>query len=294
MLENNLLTNGRFWHNLNSWVSVGAVYSAGDGDGHYGTAVLSTGGDSIAQTFSVANLREYTVNISVKPAGSALTSGQLTAAITDGDGNAVVTLNPTGAAGAWNSQTFAVGLVPSTTYTITIRNASAAGNVSIDDVWLWFVPVSRQVLAQITHRKLGRVSIELGFTSEAAGLLTEGAYTDAVDEALRSYGAINDETGRPDIRYLDEDAVKAIVDLTTQAMLERGAIDYGVEVDITLGPHTEKLSQKQSALAELAGISGGPGGQSGGSSGAGNRQVLTRDLSHDRQDYRWSSSRSSS
>lgn len=267
MSERNHLSNGRFWHDLNNWDVSGAVYSAGDGDGHYGVAVLSTGGDYIEQDFSVPDLRDYTLHLSAKPT-AALSAGQATIQISDGNGNTLVTLNLVGSAGAWQEQTFAVGLVPGTTYTVRITNVSATGDLKVDDAWLWFVPVTRRKIAQAVHRKLRRVATELCYDTATEGEQTEGDYTDAVDEALRSAGAINPETGLPDTRYLDEQSVKTAIDLTMQAMLEMAAIDFGVEVDVAIGPHREQLSQKREALLKLAGI-GGDQGRGGG--GAGNR-----------------------
>ena len=281
MSEHNHLNNGRFLHSLDNWTASGAVYSAGDGDEHYGVAVLSTGGDYVEQTFSVPAMRRYTLHLSVKPAGSALTTGQATVRITDGNGNVIVTSNLTGGADAWHEQTYLVGLAHGTTYTLRLSNASAAGDVSLDDVWLWFVPLTRQAIAQAAERKLGRVGTELNYESAGLGSQAEGEYTDAIDEGLRSLGAINPETGLPDVRYLDEQNAKAIIDSTVQAMLEKAAIDFGVEVDITLGPHSERLSQKREALEKLAGLAGGSGG------GAGNRQIIARPLHHPRKDYTW-------
>lgn len=279
MSERNHLNNGRFLHDLNNWATSGASYSAGDGDDHYGVAVLATGGDYIEQSFSVSNLRRYTLHLSVKPIGSALSGGQATALITDGNGNTVATINLTGDADTWTEQTQLVGLASGTTYTLRLTNVSAAGDVRLDDVWLWFVSLTRQQIAGAASRKLGRVATELSYSTAESGDQTEGDYTDAVDEALRSLGGINPETGLPDVRYLDEQDAKAAIDATVQAMLEKAAIDYGVEVDITLGPHSERLSQKREALEKLA------GGSSGG--GAGNRQIVTRTLHHPRRDYEW-------
>ena len=281
MSERNHLSNGRFLHDLDNWTVSGAEYSAGDGDDHYGVAVLSTGGDYIEQTFSVAHLRSYTLNLSVKAVGSSLSGSQATVRITDGDGNTVTTQDLSGAADTWTENTFSVGLAPGTTYTVRITNASAAGDVKIDDVWLWFVPITRANIAAAAARKLGRVATDRSYSTTASGSQTEGDYTDAVDDALRSLGSISPETGLPDVRWLDESLVKGVIDTALQAMLEKAAIDYGVEVDITLGPHSERLSQKREALEKLAGLAGGGGG------GAGNRQVTVRKLQHPRRDYEW-------
>ena len=115
--ERNRLNNGRFLHDLDNWTLSGATYSAGDGDDHYGVAVLSTGGDYIEQTFSVPRLRSYSLHLSTKPVGAALTANQVTMAITDGDGNTVVTKSVNGPiADKWGESEWKIGLAPGTTY----------------------------------------------------------------------------------------------------------------------------------------------------------------------------------
>ena len=280
MSERNHLNNGRFLHDLNNWTASGAEYSAGDGDDHYGVAVLSTGGDYIEQTFSLPYLRTYTLHLSAKVTGGDLSGSQATARIVDGDGNTVTTQNLSGTEDTWTENTISLGLAPGTTYTVRITNASAAGDLKVDDAWLWFVPITRANLAAAVARKLTRVATDLSYSATPSGGQTEGDYTDAVDDALRSLGAINPETGLPDVRWLDESLVKSAIDAALQAMLERVAIDYSVEVDITLGPHSERLSQKREAAEKLAGMVSGSGG-------AGSRQITVRKLLHPRRDYEW-------
>jgi len=101
MSERNWLTNGRILHDLDGWTASGAAYSAGDGDDHYGVAVLSTGGDYIEQDFGVPHARSYTLHLSVKAVGADLSGSQATARIVDGDGNTVVTQSLSGTADTW-------------------------------------------------------------------------------------------------------------------------------------------------------------------------------------------------
>lgn len=280
--ERNHLSNGRFLHDLDNWTASGAEYSAGDGDDHYGVAVLSSGGGYIEQAFSLAQLRSYTLNLSVKAVGGDLSAGQATVRITDGDGSIVTTQNLSGTGDTWTDNAISLGLAPGTTYTVRITNVSAGDQVKVDDVWLWFVPITRANIAAAVNRKLGRVATDRSYSTAASGAQTEGDYTDAVDDALRSLGAINPETGLVDVRWLDENLVKSAIDTALQAMLERAAIDYGVEVDISLGPHSERLSQKREAVEKLAGLVSGVGG-----GGGGNQQVTVRRLRHPRRDYAW-------
>ncbi len=276
MSERTHLNNGRFLHDLNGWTASGASYSAGDGDGHYGVAVLSTGGDYIEQDFAVPDVKSYTLHTAIKPIGAAATSGQVTARIMDGDGNTVVTLNLTGAQDVWSEAENIAGLAPGTTYTLRITNVSATGDVRVDDVWLWFVPVTRAQLAQRVHNKLGRLASERQYYPTPTGILTEGSYTYAVDAALLSFGALNPETGNPDIRYLDANQVQTVLNMVRSEMLETLQADYAVEVDNSVGPYRQSLSQKSKNIGDMLG-GGGSSGGSGGSGGA----IIQRNLDHD-------------
>jgi hypothetical protein len=276
--ERNRLVNGRFLHNLNNWTASNAVYSAGDGDDHYGVAVLSTGGGYIEQTLGVVNARSHSLHIAVKPVGGALSAGQATLRITDGDGNTVATQNLSGDADAWTESTYTFGLAPGTTYTVRITNVSAAGDVKIDDVWLWWVPKTRAQLATMVHTKLARLATDRSLSTTAAGALTEGSYTYAVDAGLRAVGAIDPETDLPDVRWLDASLLDTALDAIEKEILEQLQRDYAVEVDITMGPHSERLSQKHAALEKLTGAAGSSQGSGGG-------RVVMRKLHYQANDY---------
>lgn len=278
MPERTLLNNGRFLHNLNGWDASVATYSAGQGDDHYGVALLPTGGAYIEQSFAVPDYASYSLHLSLHGVGAAITSGQVTAVITDGDDNTVVTLNPVGAADTWSENTLTAGLAPGTTYTLRITNVSASGNVYVDDVWMWFVPITRIAIAKRTHAKLGRMATERTLHYAVMGELSEGDYTYAIDAALRMYAAINPETGSPDIRYIDAEQVQNILNAVRIEMLERLQTDYAVEVDTTTGPYRQNLSQKTQLIGEILGTGGGS--QGGGSSGSGG-SVIQRKLRHD-------------
>ncbi len=158
MSEPTYLTNGRFLHDLGRMVNNEATYAAGDGDEHYGVACSGAGGGSIAQSFAVQGARAYTVHLSVKAVSSPLSSTQAQLIITDGAGNTIVTQTLTGTADTWTEQTFTLGLAKGTTYQIKLINNSAAGNVKIDDVWLWWVPMTRAAIATRVHTKLARLA----------------------------------------------------------------------------------------------------------------------------------------
>lgn len=277
MAENTYLLNGRFLHNLNGWTVSGptVVYSAGDADDQYGVAVIPPG-ESIQQDFGVIGVRVFTLHLSVKPVGAPLSNNQARIIITDGDGNAVTTQSLVAAtADAWAENTFLFGLGEGTTYNIEIENTSAAGNIKIDDVWLYFVPLTRLQMAQRIHAKLGRLASNLSTTP--TGDMTEGSYTYSVDAGLRSVGAIDPDTGLPDVRYLDENSIQLALDFIERETLEGLQKDSAVEVDTRTGPYQQSLSQKREAITEMLGGGGGSGGDSGGSGGP----VIMRPLKHE-------------
>lgn len=261
-LRRNLLTNGLFEGDLNGWVTGGsASYSAGDGDGHYGVAVLPTGGGYIEQSFGVTRALSITLHVSAKPIGGAPAGSNLQAIISDGDGNTVRTINlEPSTQDDWNEITNEQGLGAGQTYTLRIINNDFGADVRVDDVWLWFVPLTRAEVATRVHAKLGRLASQRSLSTAASGSLTEGDYTYAIDNALRAVGAINGWTGVPDPRWTDEDSIQDVLDLTERAMLERLSHDYAVEVDISAGPQSRKLSQIAASIDKKVGGGEGEGG----------------------------------
>lgn len=276
-MDRNSLINGKFLHNLNGWTpSSGASYSAGDGDDHYGVAVLPVG-ESIWQEFAVDETRLQSVHISVKAVGANLSGAQATLAIIDGDGNAVITQNLSGTANTWTETTYNLGLTEGTSYRVTITNASAAGDIKIDDVWIWFVPITRAQVAASVHAKLGRLATERSLSTTPSGALTEGSYTYAIDAGLRTIGAIDEEDGTPSIRYVDAEQVQTLIETVRMEMLEQLQTEYAVEVDTTTGPYRQNLSQKSAMIGQI--IGNGKTGSSGGSSGG---AVIQRKITYDR------------
>jgi len=263
-IDKNHLINGYFTHNLNGWTAAGgAQYLASDGDEHFGMANLPVGG-SISQGFAVEAARSFSLHISAKSPSGALVAGNVTYAITDGNGLSVTSSSLTGALAEWSENLVNIGLADGTTYTLTITNVSAAGDVRIDDVWMWFIPVTRAQIAAQVDNKLGRIADERSLTPTPAGTMTEGSYTYAIDAALRNVGAIDPQTGNPDVRWLNAQSVQLVIDATRREMLEQLQSDYAVEVDTRTGPYQQSLSQKRAAITEMLGGSGETGSNTAG------------------------------
>jgi hypothetical protein len=276
MNERSYLTNGRFLHNLDNWNASSASYSAGDGDDHYGVAVLAAGGGYVSQQFTVSGAKNYTIHLAVKAIGATLTAGQATLTVTDGAGNTVATQNLSGTADAWTEQTVTFGLADGTSYTLKLTNVSAAGDVRIDDVWLWYVPLTRAAIATRVNAKLGLLASDRSLSTTPSGSLTEGSYTYAIDQGLRSVGAINTLTDEPDVRWLTTASLDTLLAQVEAAMLEQLQRDYATMVDITVGQRSENLSQIAKAIGTLK-------GQAGGSGGGG--RAVTRQLKYRAGDY---------
>jgi hypothetical protein len=262
--QRNRLANGRFLNDLANWTAFLATYSAGDGDDHYGVAVIPVTG-YVEQSFSVPAARAYSLHLSVKGAG-----GSISVAITDSNGNALPAGTASGAAD-WTETTLTFGLAPGTTYTLRLTGSGAA--VKLDDAWLWWVPMTRARLAARVHDRLARLATDRSLNTTPAGVLTEGSYTYAVDAGLRSVGAIDPETDLPDVRWLEAAMLDTALDAVELEMLKKLQRDYAVEVDTQLGPRREDLSQIAKAV----------GGMTGGAGGGG--RVVMRKLRHEATDY---------
>jgi hypothetical protein len=249
--ERSYVSNGRFLHNLDGWNAISATYSAGDADDHYGVAVLATGGGYVSQPFAVDGAKSFTVHLSVKPVGSSLSGGQCQLIITDGSANAVVTQNLSGTADQWNEQSYSFGLAEGTTYTLKVINNSAAGDVKVDDVWLWWLPMSRANIATRLHAKLAALATDNSLSTTPSGDLTEGSYTYAIDAALRQIGAINPVTDMPDIRQLETRQIDDLLGIAEREMFELIERSLASQVDIKVGQREEKLSQAVSNIGKL-------------------------------------------
>lgn len=265
MSERSLISNGRFLHDIDNWTFVGAEYSAGDGDDHYGIAVLDVG-DYISQTFSVPHLRAYSVHLDAKPMGGDLSSSKSQIIITDGDGNTVAEIDLTGTDAVWTANETEIGLAPGTSYTLKIINNSFSdGALRIDDVWIYGLIISRSEIASRVADKLGRLGTERSLSASASGSKTEGDFTYSIDKSLRDQEMINPETGLPDIRYLNSPGdVGSVLSGTIEDMLEGLEMDYAVETDLKVGPRSESRSQIAGNISKM---------RSGGAGGSGKRVV---------------------
>ena len=272
MTNRNYLNNGRFLDNLNNWVISGASYLASDGSSHFGIADLSVD-DYIEQSLVVPRTRLYTLSIAVKELVSAMLAGDLDIEIRDSSDVLITTIQPTADAATWTSYTTTIGLVAGENYTIKFVNADTSGHavaIYVDDIWIWDVAISRSAVAAIIHERLGSLATDKSLSVTPSGDSTEGDYTYAIDSGLRQLGAIDPETALPDIRYLEIGDVETLIGLVMQSLLGQLQIEYAAEVDISVGPRRESLSQISKAIG---GMLEGDGGGTG--------SIVMRKISHE-------------
>ena len=82
-----------------------------------------------------------------------------------------------------------------------------------------------------------------------------------MNSGLRQSGAVNPETGLPDVRYLSIANLDTTIDLIEGEMLTTLQRDYLSEVDITVGPRRESRSQKAAGIQKLMDGRGKSGGR---------------------------------
>lgn len=268
MIERNLLVNGRFTGDLDNWSATDAVYLASAGNDHYGVANLSAGG-LLSQDFTVVKTRSYTLHIY----GISADGSTLRVTVKNSDGNTVYT-DDIALTDEWAENTITIGLPAGDTYTLELENAGDNA-LYVDDVWIWFVPMTRAALAARVHAKLGALATGKSYNTTAAGALTEGYYTYAVDAGLYAIGAVNPETGQPDTRYVTEESLQTALDAIEREMLERLYREYSVDVDLKVGPRDEKLSQVAKAIEGLASAA----------NGASQGRVVMRKMHYGAEDY---------
>jgi hypothetical protein len=255
--EANLLNNGRFDNKLSNWTAVPPVsYDPHGGADEIGCAKLDNGGE-LVQLFTVPYSRKHTLHFNQK-ADSAFADGENACImIVDGYQNLVKQIDlsiikP----GVWNGNTYEIGLAAGS-YTFHIY--CEKDGLYVDDVWLWALFTTRTKLAEEAADRLGSVALKHKFTTTPSYGKSEGSYTLAVDQALRSVGSIRPEDASPDVRYLGPEAVETAVDAVVAYMLKVATMNASGMTDLTVDGRQESFSQEYKALSELAGSSGGTG-----------------------------------
>ncbi len=279
MAEPNLINNGRFTQELQNWeVAVGSPsWVANQGYAAMGSVQMPAYLDEIRQSFTIARDKVYTLGIALRASAALMgTTNSLRVQIRDKAANLVLLPSWslfTVAADTWEINRREVYLGAGRQYQIEITNRSqfVGATIFVDDVWLWPLAITRRQVAERIADKLGSLASDASLSTTPSGDKPEGDYTPAIDEALRVLGAVDTQTGKPDIRYIESEDVKPLLDLVNGGMLERLYNEYATQVDVAAGPIRESLSQRRQAIAEMM----------SGSAGGGLGPVVTRKLTRE-------------
>lgn len=270
MSERNLLTNGRFEDALTGWTAQDAAYAAGEGEQFLGCAAIAPGG-TLRQAFGTRSRVRHHLRLAYKGDGAALT-----VTLTDSAGRTVKTAALTGAVD-WGEMLWALYL-PLGQYTLAVENTGSV-TAYVDGAWVWPVVRTRAEIAAAVADALGALADDAGLSSAASGSQTEGDYTAAIDAALRAVGAVDEDTGLPDVRWLEAGQVQAVERAALREMVARLRRKYALLVDTAIGPRRESLSQIQAALGQIEADLG--------ASEATGRQVQTRRMRYATPDWEW-------
>lgn len=136
--------------------------------------------------------------------------------------------------------------------------------------------ITRASIAATVHRGLRALATDAAL-STAAGEQTEGDYTDAIDAALRSIGAVDVDTDLPDVSLVTSAQLNTLLQLAEAHILRQLQRHYAVAVDLRTGQRDEKFSQVAAALRALSGSSSSGGGGGGA--------IVVRPLKREAKDY---------
>lgn len=242
----NLLINGHFSRALYQWTGDGTIDRA---QGYPRlNAVKLEAGQTLSQAIGIAPESYYTLHYFYK-----LATG---ATLTVGYGS--VTQEHTGAPlDVWREGLLAFA-VEEGEGNGSVFISAAGGVAYVDTIALLAgaLPITRAQLANAIAARIPTLAAEkeLVTTPNASG--PEGSYSAGIDEALRQLGAVT-SWGDPDITLLPankvNDATQAALNATLQLL--RGM--FALDVDVTLGPRSESLSQRAESLDRM--LPGGAG-----------------------------------
>ncbi|MFA6168294.1 MAG: hypothetical protein WC700_16855 [Gemmatimonadaceae bacterium] len=236
----NLLRNGDFSRGLYEWTGTGTLTRA-LGYPRLNAARLAAG-QSLSQAQGISEQNLHTLHYFYQVAtGATLTVGY-----------GAVTQTHTGAPlDVWREGVLA--FAPDVGGGNESVELSAAGGVAyVDTVTLLTggLPVSRAATAATVADLIAAFATDAGLVMTANADGPEGDYSAAIDEALRALGAVT-PWGDPDVTLLAATQVNDLLEGVKQAMLQRLRATYALDVDVTLGPRSERRSQIAGSIDEM-------------------------------------------
>lgn len=234
-----LLLNGLFAGNLAYWTGTGGINRT-LGYPRLGCVQLDAG-ESIEQQVGVSADALYTLHYFYRLAtGATLTAGY-----------GSVTQQHTGTPlDAWREGVLVFALDASENDSVAFNSSGAACYVDTVTLLSWALPVTRLQLATMIAASLRGLATDAALSSTATGDKPEGDYSQAIDEALRSLGAVG-LFGDPDVTRLTARQINDAVEAGRSSMLQFLRSDYALRTDVTLGPRSESLSQIASSIDEM-------------------------------------------
>lgn len=256
----NLLLNGGFDGNLYGWTGTGVI-ARSLGYPRLGCVQLAAG-QSMSQAVGAGANALYTLHFFYRlGAGASLTAGY----------GSVTQVFSGGVVDVWQEGVLAFALDVGANSNVTFT--ASGGTLYVDEVALLLggLPIARAEIATRLAKRLGALATDAALSSVASASGPEGDYSEAIDEALRSVGALN-LWGDPDVTLVRSEQVNDLLESAQTAMLQRLRSSYALETDVTLGPRRESRSQIATSIDAMLG--GGSGG------GGGNRRVSQGSLTH--------------
>lgn len=252
----NLLDNGDFDGNLDEWSGTGAI-ARNLGYPRLGCVELEAG-ESISQEEGLTADQLYTLHFFYRPASGAT--------LTAGYGSITQTFGIT-AADQWHEGVLAFALNASASDNVAF--SAAGGTIYVDSVALLIggLPISRADIAAKIAADISELATDASLSTTVSASGPEGDYSQAIDEALRQLGAIN-RHGDADITQLAARRINDALEATKRAMYQRLQSKYALQVDVSLGPRRESLSQKARALGDMT------------RGGAGDQRITSAPLTH--------------
>ncbi len=207
--------------------------------------VQLTAGQSLAQTVGLSADQLHTAHLFYRPGdGASLT-------VTYGS---ISQTFDAGTASQWNEAVMVFALDASANDALTL--SASGGTVYVDSVSLvGGLPVSRGALAVTVAARLGGLATDASLTTTPSASGPNGSYSAAIDEALRSLGAVN-SWGDPDITALDYGQVNDATEAAVTALLQTLRSTYALRTDVSLGPRRESFSQIAESIDAMLSGSG--------------------------------------
>ena len=207
--------------------------------------VQLTAGQSIAQAVGLSADQLHTAHLFYRPGDGA--------SLTVAYGSISQTFDA-GTASQWNEAVMVFALDASASDALTL--SASGGTVYVDTVTLTTgIAISRGALAVTVAARLGGLATGASLTTTPSASGPNGSYSAAIDEALRSLGAVN-SWGDPDITTLDYGQVNDATEAAVTALLQTLRSTYALRTDVSLGPRRESFSQIAASIDAMLSGSG--------------------------------------